>query len=80
MQPSKWKVDLKSTNFFNIFTYSHDRRRGRLPTEPGPEAMQGYNSPLLTSPIKSPPYNSTGTDSDDNSYKCKSYLTIIAEF
>lgn len=46
-------------------------RRARLPTEPGPEAMAGYNSPILTSPIKSPPYNSTGTDSDDNSCKCK---------
>lgn len=47
------------------------KRRGRLPTEPGPDTMQGYNSPLLTSPIKSPPYNNAGTDSDDNSYKCK---------
>lgn len=45
-------------------------RRARLPTEPGPEAMAGY-SPILTSPIKSPPYNSTGTDSDDNSCKCE---------
>lgn len=46
-------------------------RRARLPTEPGPETMAGYNSPILTSPIKSPPYNNAGTDSDDNSYKCK---------
>ncbi|XP_057665960.1 kinase suppressor of Ras 2 isoform X2 [Diorhabda carinulata] len=45
-------------------------RRGRLPTEPGPNTM-GYSSPLTTSPIKSPPYNHTlgGGDSDDNSYK-----------
>lgn len=46
-------------------------RRTRLPTEPGPEALAGYSSPILTSPIKSPPYNSAGTDSDDNSCKCK---------
>ncbi|XP_017778982.1 PREDICTED: kinase suppressor of Ras 2 isoform X2 [Nicrophorus vespilloides] len=44
-------------------------RRGRLPTEPGPEAMTGYSSPILTSPAKSPPYNNAGTDSDDSSYK-----------
>lgn len=43
-------------------------RRARLPTEPGPETM-GLTSPVSTSPIKSPPYNSTGTDSDDSSYK-----------
>lgn len=43
-------------------------RRCRLPTEPGPETDY---SPVLTSPIKSPPYNSAGTDSDDNSYKCE---------
>ncbi|XP_045476148.1 kinase suppressor of Ras 1 isoform X2 [Harmonia axyridis] len=47
-------------------------RRARLPTEPGPDTMTGYNSPLLTSPIKSPPSNNTGTDSDDNSYKSTS--------
>ncbi|XP_022911257.1 kinase suppressor of Ras 2 isoform X2 [Onthophagus taurus] len=41
-------------------------RRARLPTEPGPEGTQGYNSPLLPSPVRSPPYN---TDSDDNSFK-----------
>lgn len=48
-------------------------RRGRLPTEPGPCIEHGYNSPLVSSPIKSPPYNSgaTGADSDDSSYKCK---------
>lgn len=45
-------------------------RRGRLPTEPGPDTM-GYASPILNSPIKSPPYNHAGTDSDDNSYKCE---------
>lgn len=53
-------------------------RRGRLPTEPGPGiGDHGYNS-LVSSPIKSPPYNSgaTGADSDDSSYKCK--LDIIS--
>nr|XP_023017146.1 kinase suppressor of Ras 2 isoform X1 [Leptinotarsa decemlineata] len=44
------------------------RRRGRLPTEPGPETV-GFTSPIPTSPIKSPPYNNAGADSDDNSYK-----------
>lgn len=56
----------------NLFTSSHGTsvpRRGRLPTEPGPDT-QGYSSPLLTSPIKSPPYTAS-TDSDDNSCKCK---------
>ncbi|CAG9856573.1 unnamed protein product [Phyllotreta striolata] len=44
-------------------------RRGRLPTEPGPDTM-GYSSPLTTSPIKSPPYNhSSAGNSDDGSYK-----------
>lgn len=47
-------------------------RRGRLPTEPGPDTTAGYGSPILTSPIKSPPSNYTGTDSDDNSYKSAS--------
>lgn len=44
-------------------------RRARLPTEPN--LVDGYNSPLISSPIKSPPYNSTAADSDDSSYKCK---------
>ncbi|XP_034241397.1 kinase suppressor of Ras 2 isoform X3 [Thrips palmi] len=45
-------------------------RRGRLPTEPGPNSSDyGQTSPLLSSPIKSPPYSSAGTDSDDNSVK-----------
>jgi kinase suppressor of Ras 2 len=44
-------------------------KRSRLPTEPGPDT--DYTSPILTSPIKSPPYNNAGTDSDDNSYKCE---------
>ncbi|KAJ8923037.1 hypothetical protein NQ315_001585 [Exocentrus adspersus] len=48
-------------------------RRARLPTEPGPETM-GYASPILTSPIKSPPYNSTAMDNDDNS--CKLSLQV----
>ena len=43
-------------------------KRSRLPTEPGPDTDSP--SPILTSPIKSPPYNA-GTDSDDNSYKCE---------
>ncbi|XP_050302569.1 kinase suppressor of Ras 2 isoform X2 [Anthonomus grandis grandis] len=43
-------------------------RRGRLPTEPGPETM-GLTSPVATSPIKSPPYNALlSNDSDDNSF------------
>lgn len=44
-------------------------RRARLPTEPYP--VDGNNSPIVSSPIKSPPYNSTAADSDDSSYKCK---------
>ncbi|XP_052124851.1 kinase suppressor of Ras 2 isoform X2 [Frankliniella occidentalis] len=45
-------------------------RRGRLPTEPGPNCSDyGQTSPLLSSPIKSPPYSTAGTDSDDNSAK-----------
>ncbi|KAF5306924.1 hypothetical protein FQA39_LY00154 [Lamprigera yunnana] len=52
-------------------------RRARLPTEPGPDTMAGYASPILTSPIKSPPYyNNTGTDSDDNSYKSATSLQV----
>lgn len=45
-------------------------RRGRLPTEPGPNCSSDldYTSPIVSSPIKSPPYNSAG-DSDDSSYK-----------
>lgn len=43
-------------------------KRSRLPTEPC--LVDGYNSPLISSPIKSPPYNSAA-DSDDNSYKRK---------
>ncbi|XP_018561202.1 kinase suppressor of Ras 2 isoform X2 [Anoplophora glabripennis] len=39
-------------------------RRARLPTEPGPETM-GYASPILTSPIKSPPYSNTAADNDN---------------
>ncbi|KAJ9587394.1 hypothetical protein L9F63_019095 [Diploptera punctata] len=47
-------------------------RRARLPTEPGPyyTTEYGYTSPLLTSPVKSPPYNSVPLDStDDGTYK-----------
>ncbi|KAK3911842.1 Kinase suppressor of Ras 2 [Frankliniella fusca] len=44
-------------------------KRGRLPTEPGPNSDYGQTSPLLSSPIKSPPYSTGGTDSDDNSAK-----------
>lgn len=46
-------------------------RRARLPTEPGPDAMPGYSTPI-SSPIKSPPFNKSSyntTDSDDSSYK-----------
>ncbi|EFA08276.1 kinase suppressor of Ras 2 isoform X1 [Tribolium castaneum] len=49
-------------------------KRSRLPTEPGPDT--DYTSPILTSPIKSPPYNNTGTDSDDNSYKSAPSLQV----
>lgn len=50
----------------------HIPRRGRLPTEPGPYCSEiGHTSPLISSPVKSPPYNSVGMDSsDDNSCKC----------
>ncbi|KAK6625057.1 hypothetical protein RUM43_005348 [Polyplax serrata] len=45
-------------------------RRGRLPTEPGPNCSSDldYTSSIVSSPVKSPPYNSAG-DSDDSSYK-----------
>lgn len=69
---------------FGLCPYSNDTagtangprpRRGRLPTEPGPNSSDyGQTSPLLSSPIKSPPYSSAGTDSDDNSVKCKDLL------
>ncbi|CAG9774043.1 unnamed protein product [Ceutorhynchus assimilis] len=54
----------------NINETRNGTRRGRLPTEPGPETT-GFTSPVLTSPIKSPPssYNSIGNDSDDSSNK-----------
>ncbi|XP_063916081.1 kinase suppressor of Ras 2 isoform X3 [Zophobas morio] len=48
-------------------------KRSRLPTEPGPDTDSP--SPILTSPIKSPPYNA-GTDSDDNSYKSATSLQV----
>ncbi|PSN43929.1 hypothetical protein C0J52_03779 [Blattella germanica] len=45
----------------------HVPRRGRLPTEPGPYCTDyGYTSPLLSSPVKSPPYNSVGLDGADD--------------
>ncbi|RZC38968.1 kinase suppressor of Ras 2, partial [Asbolus verrucosus] len=49
-------------------------KRSRLATEPGPDT--DYTSPILTSPIKSPPYNNAGTDSDDNSYKSATSLQV----
>lgn len=56
-------------------------RRGRLPTEPGPYCSEiGHTSPLISSPVKSPPYNSVGMDSsDDSSCKCI-LLSINTEF
>lgn len=42
-------------------------RRGRLPTEPGPG---GHTSPLLSSPVKSPPPTMQEPQSDDASCKC----------
>ncbi|XP_060521560.1 kinase suppressor of Ras 2 [Cylas formicarius] len=56
-----------NTELNNISETKMVVKRARLPTEPGPETM-GLTSPVLTSPVKSPPYNSTGTDSDDSSY------------
>ena len=60
---------------FTIFNFSVEQlpRRARLPTEPGPYCTEyGYTSPLLTSPIKSPPYNSVGMDgTDDGSCRSK---------
>lgn len=69
-----------------VFYYSENStvgtigRRARLPTEPGPDTT----SLILSSPTKSPPYNNTGTDSDDSSYKCKKHdllrLEILLRF
>ncbi|XP_066159270.1 kinase suppressor of Ras 2 [Euwallacea fornicatus] len=64
-------ADTKSKNNGDLDNINETRnsvRRGRLPTEPGPETM-GFTSPVFASPIKSPPYNSIGNDSDDSSYK-----------
>ncbi|PNF39107.1 Kinase suppressor of Ras 2 [Cryptotermes secundus] len=60
----------------NLSNVEHIPRRGRLPTEPGPYCSEiGHTSPLISSPMKSPPYNSVGIDSsDDNS--CKSTLQV----
>nr|CAD7399029.1 unnamed protein product [Timema cristinae] len=45
-------------------------QRARLSTEPGPNCEYEHPSSLLSSPIKSPPYSSSGLDSsDDSSYK-----------
>jgi hypothetical protein len=54
------------------YSVEHIPRRGRLPTEPGPYCSEiGHTSPLISSPMKSPPYNYVGIDiSDDNSCKC----------
>lgn len=52
-------------------------RRGRLPTEPGPNveySLPGHASPLLASPVRSPPFSSgpSGSDcSDDNAFRSK---------
>ncbi|KAL1488616.1 hypothetical protein ABEB36_014419 [Hypothenemus hampei] len=54
----------------NINENKNSLRRGRLPTEPGPDTgMGGFTSPVFLSPVKSPPSNSTGNDSDDSSFK-----------
>lgn len=57
---------------FICFSMEHVPRRVRLPTEPGPYCSEiGHMSPLILSPVKSPPYNSVGMDcSDDSSCKC----------
>lgn len=56
----------------SLSNVEHIPRRGRLPTEPGPYCSEiGLTSPLMSSPVKSPPYNSVGMDSsDDSSWKC----------
>lgn len=60
------------------YSVEHIPRRGRLPTEPGPYCSEiGHTSPLISSPMKSPPYNSVGIDSsDDNSCKCMFYFNV----
>ena len=59
------------------------KRRERLPTEPGPQANSGghwdsvgtsvgHSSPLISSPIKSPPsVHSDSDDLDPNGHKSK---------
>lgn len=60
------------------YSVEHIPRRGRLPTEPGPYCSEiGHTSPLISSPMKSPPYNSVGIDSsDDNSCKCMFHFSV----
>lgn len=55
------KVDGETNSTGNVV-----ERRGRLPTEPGPG---GHTSPLLSSPVKSPPPTMQEPQSDDASYK-----------
>ncbi|XP_025832315.1 kinase suppressor of Ras 2 [Agrilus planipennis] len=64
------------TNNSNVIQVNTVGRRTRLPTEPGPEGIAGYASPILNSPIKSPPYNNAGTDSDDSSFKSVTSLQV----
>ncbi|XP_021926859.1 kinase suppressor of Ras 2 isoform X2 [Zootermopsis nevadensis] len=60
----------------NLSNVEHIPRRGRLPTEPGPYCSEiGHISPLLSSPVKSPPYNSVGMDGSDDNI-CKSTLQV----
>jgi hypothetical protein len=63
---------LKECHILICCSVEHIPRRGRLPTEPGPYCSEiGHTSPLMSSPVKSPPYNSVGMDSsDDSSWKC----------
>jgi hypothetical protein len=59
----------------------HLPRRDRLPTEPGPYCSEiGHTSPLISSPVKSPPYNSVGMDSSDDSSCKRILLSINIEF
>jgi hypothetical protein len=65
-------LNFKMCHILLCYSVEHIPRRGRLPTEPGPYCSEiGHISPLLSSPVKSPPYNSMGMDgNDDSTCKC----------
>lgn len=59
--------------FFLVFSGEghNTARRSRLPTEPGPNCSYDLDyTSAVSSPVKSPPYNSAG-DSDDSLFKSK---------